>query len=326
MPGPAIPYIELGGIPLTLLKYLPFLGDSIDPNNPPLLQPFGVYVGAGIMAGVEISMARCRQRGLDPKAMTDFILFVVITGFVVAHMFDALFYQWPRVVDNPLYLLYLHKGWSSFGGFLGAGVGAIAWYYVRGRSPMEFVDVTASAFPVAWIFGRLGCAIVHDHPGKMSNAWYAVKWPADQLAAGFAGRLDLGLIEMVLTIPLALTVTWLWRRQPRRAVGFFLGAASVAYAPVRFMLDFLRAAAGDALLPAPPDPRYAGLTAAQWACFAAFGFGLHLLRGSLGKPYVRTAPAERVFEEQAADAPDDDEQPHATKKGSKKRRKRPTRS
>jgi phosphatidylglycerol:prolipoprotein diacylglycerol transferase len=70
-----------------------------------------------------------------------------------------------------------------------------------------------------------------------------------------------------------------------------LGFAFVAYAPVRFVLDFLRVPEGDPNFPGASDPRYAGLTPAQWACFLALGYGAYLLKGSIGKPYVRTAPA-----------------------------------
>ncbi len=48
---------------------------------------------------------------------------------------------------------------------------------------------------------------------------------------------------------------------------------SLAYAPVRFAMDFLRIRGGDGA-----DPRYAGLTPAQWECMALFALGLYMLR------------------------------------------------
>ena len=291
MSGPLIPYIVAPEIHLTFLTYIPLFGDAIDPASPPSLKPFGTLVGLGVYAGIAISMHRCRQRELDSAKLTDFIYFVVGFGFVVSHMLDAIFYHPHKVAENPFYLLRVWDGLSSYGGFIGAAVGAIVWHYVRKANPWEYVDVTASAFPVAWVFGRMGCSVVHDHPGAPSNAWFAVQFPEHQLVEGFAGRFDLGLIEMVLTIPLAIIVTILWRRKPKRAVGFFLGFAFVAYSPVRFVLDFLRVPAGDPVFPGATDPRYAGLTPAQWACFGALFFGIWLLRRSLGKPYKRLAPA-----------------------------------
>jgi phosphatidylglycerol:prolipoprotein diacylglycerol transferase len=111
--------------------------------------------------------------------------------------------------------------------------------------------------------------VAHDHPGLASDAWFAVQYPG-------GGRFDLGLYEMLLTIPLALAFLWL-RRKPR-PWGFYVGAIAIAYAPVRFALDFLRVEAPIAEsggLVAAVDPRYAGLTPAQWACFGLLAMGVY---------------------------------------------------
>ena len=61
------------------------------------------------------------------------------------------------------------------------------------KEPLVYADVVASAFPMSWVFGRTGCTIAHDHPGMLSDAWFAVQYPG-------GGRFDLGLYEMLLTI------------------------------------------------------------------------------------------------------------------------------
>lgn len=291
MSGPLIPYVVAPEIPLSFAQHIPLIGQWVDPSHPPSIKPFGALVALGVTAGIMVSMARCRQRGLDTNEMKDFIVYVVGIGFVVSHVLDAVFYHPATVLAEPLYLLKIWAGLSSYGGFIGAVVGAFVYRRVRGHGLLEFGDILASAFPIAWIFGRTGCAVVHDHPGALSNAWYAVQYPAHQLYVGYDGRIDLGLVEMVLTIPLALAVTWLWRRNPKRASGFFMGFTLTAYAPVRFFLDYLRVQPGDNIFPGATDPRYLGLTPAQWACFAALTAGVILLRRSVGKPYLRLAPA-----------------------------------
>lgn len=291
MSGPLIPYVEPPVIHLTFLEHVPLLGRLVDPADPPAIQPFGVLVMLGVIAGTMIAMDRCRQRGLDDEKMTSFITHVVGLGFVISHVLDAIFYHPQTVMSDPLYLLMIHKGLSSYGGFIGGVVGAIVWQRRTGDDALELIDIIASAFPVAWIFGRTGCSIVHDHPGKLSNAWYAVRYPDYQLAPGFEGRIDLGLVELVLTIPLALAVTWLWRREPKRAVGFYLGFFLATYGAFRFFLDFLRVEYADPYFGGgTTDPRYVGLTFAQWICFAAVGFGAFYLYRSVGKPYVRRGP------------------------------------
>jgi phosphatidylglycerol---prolipoprotein diacylglyceryl transferase len=270
--APLIPYIEAPELPLSFLKYIPGVSSLIDPAHPPSIKPFGTLVALGVYIGSVVAMRHARQRGLNEKKMSEFIFWVVGLGFVGGHMLDAIFYHPGRLVRDPLYLFMLWEGLSSYGGFIGAMLGALAWRWHRKEPILGFCEVVNSAFPLAWVFGRAGCASVHDHPGKLSDAWFAVRWP---VLGGTEGRLDLGLIEMVLTIPLAFAFAVLWQRKPERPLGFYTGIMCVAYAPVRFVIDFLREEERDHL---GGDPRYAGLTPAQWACFGLLAMGIYFLR------------------------------------------------
>lgn len=307
MSEPLIPYLTLPEIPLSFLKYVPLLGDMFGPDDVPSIKPFGTLVAIGVYVGWGISMRRARERRIDPNVMGDFVVWVVASGFVISHILDALFYHPETVAKDPLYLLKIWDGLSSYGGFLGAVGGAVAFKYYRKQPVLELIDITVSAMPFAWLFGRAGCSVVHDHPGALSNAWYAVKYPAHQLAQGYLGRYDLGLYEWFATIPIAIASYVLWKRQPVRSIGFYIGVILTMYAPPRFFLDFLRLGSETKVLGS--DPRYGGLTPAQWACFLALGVGLYLLYRVRTHPNVpdvasRTLPEDEVDEdEDEADAP-----------------------
>lgn len=266
---PLIPYITLPEIPLGFLLDVPVLGKLFDAARPPSIKPFGTLVALGVYIGSVITMHRAKERGLDTKKMNEFIFWVVAAGFVGGHMLDAIFYHPQRVARDPLYLLMLWDGLSSYGGFIGAMVGGFAYKLVKREKILPYADVVIATFPIAWVFGRAGCTVVHDHPGRLSDAWFAVRYP---MGSGWVGRFDLGLYEFVLTIPLAIFVTLLWRRGPRPP-GYFTGIICMAYAPVRFVLDFFREEEGVSMLGG--DPRYGGLTPAQWACFGLFAVGAY---------------------------------------------------
>jgi phosphatidylglycerol:prolipoprotein diacylglycerol transferase len=254
--APRIPYFHIDD--LVLLPARAISGSF--PPAPFSIKPFGVLVATGVYLGGYLAMRQARRLGLDERALFSFMVHVLGFGFVGGHVLDAIFYYPDRVLADPLSLLRLWDGLSSFGGFVGAGIGAAVWA-ARNKAPiLPYSDVVASAFPLGWVFGRAGCALAHDHPGMRSELWFAVQYPG-------GGRFDLGLYEMLLSIPLA--VAFLLLRQKPRPWGFYLGIMCVAYAPVRFTLDFLRAR--DVAL---MDARYAGLTPAQWACFVMLGFGV----------------------------------------------------
>jgi phosphatidylglycerol:prolipoprotein diacylglycerol transferase len=238
-----------------------------------------VYVGA------YLAVRHARRIGLSHAALSSFIVWVVALGFVSGHVLDLLLYSPQHLLSEPSSVLELWEGQSSFGGFIGALVGMLLWrlrYRVRA---LPYADVVASAFPVGWLFGRAGCAVAHDHPGLPSEAWYAVAYPG-------GGRFDLGLYEMVLTIPLVIGFAML--KRARRPWGFYLGAMAVYYAPIRFALDSLRARDGDA--------RYGALTPAQWLCGPLLIAGLVLLFRSLacsGRAGMRIPPAPPAFRDRA---------------------------
>jgi len=266
-----IPYITLPEIPLSFLRYVPLVNHLFDPREPPSIKPFGTLVALGVYLGTSQALKRAKERGYDMRVYSDYLLWTVGGGFVLSHVLDAIFYHPDTVLRDPLYLIKIWDGLSSYGGFIGAVVGSLAFKWYRHRKKvMDLIDVTVSGMPLAWVFGRTGCSVVHDHPGILSNAWFAVQFPSR--ARGYVGRLDLGLIEMVLTIPLAITVWVLWRRKPMRPDGYYTALIGILYSPIRFVLDFLRIGPKDAALGA--DLRYLGLTPAQFASFLLFGAGL----------------------------------------------------
>ena len=293
MAAPLIPYITLPEIPLSFLRHVPWLGGMIDPRQPPSIKPFGTLVALGVYFGTVVAMRRAKQRGFDAKTYSDFVFWTVGSGFVLSHVLDAIFYHPDQVKRDPLYLIKIWDGLSSYGGFIGAVVGSLAFGFYHRRKVLEMIDLTVSAFPLGWVFGRAGCSVVHDHPGILSDAWYAVRFPAH--GGSTVGRLDLGLLEFVFTIPVVVTCMLLWRRNPNRPIGFWIAFTCLVYSPVRFLFDFLRVGPKEVALGA--DERYLTLTPAQWSSFLMLATGLYfawrIWRGSAA-PAMATANGATV--------------------------------
>ena len=298
MSEPLIPFVKLPEIPLSFLAHIPLVGDWIDAADPPSIKPFGTLVALGVYLGTTQAMRRARERGYDLRLMSDYVFWTVATGFVISHVLDAIFYHPAAVVRNPLYLLKIWDGLSSYGGFIGAVVGSLAWKFYRREKVLGYIDITVSGMPLAWVFGRMGCSVVHDHPGLLSNHWLAVRFPPRSMMSSvewlywgppYIGRFDLGFLEMVLTIPLAVAVAWLWRRKIQRPDGYYIAVVCMAYPPVRFLLDFLRVGPESAITGA--DPRYGGLTPAQWASILLFATAVLVFRHMRNKERALAAAA-----------------------------------
>ena len=230
----------------------------------PFIQLFGILVAIGVVLGDRIVVREGAKRGLDPRDIRYLNARMVIGGFVMAHLVSVVFYFPQRIIENPWILLNLWSGLSSFGGFVGA---ALTYIYLSRKEKipaLPYADAVALGLAVGWIFGRLGCTTAHDHPGRHTDFFLAVRYPEGP-------RHDLGFYEFLYTLGLTAAL-FLYARRPRPA-GRIIGLFATLYAPVRFALDFLRA-----LDVAHPDRRYGGLTPAQWACMGAFAVGIWLLR------------------------------------------------
>jgi phosphatidylglycerol---prolipoprotein diacylglyceryl transferase len=216
--------------------------------GPFTVHAFGVLVGCGIILGTTVLQRRAWERRLSHAEVARFISWILVGGFLGAHLFDRLAYFPLETLADPLSLLRFWEGLSSFGGFLGGTVGGFLFFvkHARPGTAWIFADCFAYAFPFGWIFGRLGCFVAYDHPGS------ATQFVLGQTYKDGVVRHNLGLDEALYSFAVALLFFFL--RRKRRCDGFYLGLFLVLYAPFRFAVDYLRIV----------DVRYAGLTPGQY--------------------------------------------------------------
>ena len=253
--------------------------------GPITVHAFGAIVAVAVIAGWQMAVARAHTKGLDTELFQDLLLYVVLSGFVVAHLYSVLAYFPREAMEDPLLLLKFWEDISSFGGFAGGLLGLWLFFRFKAREAdaaarLRYLDVIAYVFPFAWAIGRVACTVAHDHPGTVTTfpLGISLKSPeAQAYIASFyreAGRLaelppraelgkmafhDLGWYEFLYMVCLMIPVFLVLDRKPRPPA-FFLIAFPLFYVPARFLLDFLRIS----------DARYFGLTPGQYAGIAVF--------------------------------------------------------
>lgn len=235
------------------------------PWGPIYIHVFGLLVATGVVLGAWLARWKAERDGIHPETVMNLAGWVLIPGFVAAHVFDDLAYRPELVAESPIHLVMIWDGISSFGGFFGATLGALAWTRGRRLPGLAFADPIAFAFPLGWLFGRTGCFTVHDHPGRVTSFFlgvedYEVGYPPYQV------RHDLGLYEVIWSAGVIALFLVLARKQRPR--GFYLALLPILYAPVRFGLDFLRATDFE-----HADARYFGLTPGHYSAIALLVIG-----------------------------------------------------
>jgi len=262
---------------------IPLWGDTTLP-----IQPFGVVVAIGVLLGAKMAEQFGKKNGIHPAVVSEMVGYVVITAFISCYFLNAAWYrpeQFARVLADPTLLFKEYLGLSSFGGFVGAFLGLLLWRWKRKLSILAVGEAAAFGFPFGWFFGRIGCFITHDHPGKVTDFFLAVdnyrfgtpREYVDNIPV-FDARHDLGLYEVIWSGAMIVLFLYLAKTKPRRRRGTYLVLLPLLYAPVRFPLDYLRV----------DDATYYGLTPGQWGAVALFGAGFYVLW------YIRTHPEPTV--------------------------------
>lgn len=214
---------------------------------------FGLLLFASVLVTYAAVLARGRATAIAaPREVARFAQVLLVAAVAGAHTGGILAEHGPGALARPALFLSTGGAVSSAAGVVATAVAGASYVAAKRLDPRRWADLVAWSFPFGLLVARSGCALAHDHPGRLSSSWLAVPFPG-------GARLDCGLLEaMAAPVLIALAVA-LGRR--RLAPGRLAGAVGGAYALFRFSLDFLRAAD----LPGA-DARHAGLTFAQWVC------------------------------------------------------------
>jgi phosphatidylglycerol:prolipoprotein diacylglycerol transferase len=243
---------------------IPYFQFTTIPLGPLTIQVWGLFVALGILAGAWASSRMARHRGQDEKLVWDVSVWAIIGGFVMARVLYVV-YEPLMFVEDPLEFFRIwHGGFSIMGGFLGALIAGV-WFLRRKHVDVyAYADTAVFGLPLGIFIGRIGCFLIHDHPGTLTNFPLGVNYPDGV-------RHDHGLYDSLNG--LVLFVLFLWLAHKKAKTGTYLMVFLIWYGTVRFLLDFLRATDGPIV-----DTRYFSLTPAQYLAILMVIAGIGLWR------------------------------------------------
>ncbi len=228
-------------------------------------QTWGTLVALGFALGTYVAWRRAKTKGLDQNHILDLAFWIFIGAFAGARLFHVLFYDPAHYLQYPLDAINpFQPGFAIFGGFIGAVLVSVMYVRRKSLNWMAYADTLVWGLPWGCGVGRIGCFLIHDHPGTLSNSLLAIKYPDGQT------RHDLGLYLSLIGFATGLLFIWFNRKQ--RRPGFWVGSYMIIEALTRFTLDFLRIV----------DVRYFGLTPTQYLAVPMLIAGGWLVWGKRG--------------------------------------------
>lgn len=140
---------------LALLASIP----SPSSNSIGPFRAYGLMIGLGVLAAIEITARRWRARGGDPNDIWSIALWAVPAGLIGSRLYHVIT-DWKTYFGEggePIEALYIWRGGLGIPGgiILGTAVGAYVAYRKGMRLPPA-LDCVAPAFPVAQAIGRIG--------------------------------------------------------------------------------------------------------------------------------------------------------------------------
>jgi phosphatidylglycerol---prolipoprotein diacylglyceryl transferase len=214
---------------------IPYYPQPVLHLGPISIHAFGVLGALATLLAFWIILRRARRLGMAMEEMFQYLCVMYLCGLAGAFFATTIMADPQAFVADPGRVFHVAVGIRSCGGLIGGFLSGLAWCAFRRLSLYETLrrfDVLVYAFPAAWMVGRLGCALAHDHRGLWTNSWIAVRFPEGP-------RYDLGLIEFLLLIGIT-ALFWFLDRRPR-PVGFFFASYAVLYGGFRIWLDTLHA-------------------------------------------------------------------------------------
>lgn len=234
------------------------------------IQVWGLFVGLGFVFGAFMASWIAKRRGQDNTIAFEILPWLIFAGIVGGRLGHVLFYEPAYFWQHPAEILAIwHGGLSMFGGLIASMVVGLAYLRYRKVDILTHADFLMFGMPFGIWLGRIGCFLIHDHPGTATHFILGTKYPDGVV------RHDLGLYESLVALLTAGVFFWLARKP--RSTGTFTGLFCIWYGSIRFGFDFLRI----------NDIRYLGLTPAQYLSLGLVFFGIGLtvwIRKGLKKP------------------------------------------
>jgi phosphatidylglycerol:prolipoprotein diacylglycerol transferase len=233
--------------------WFPFLG-----GQP--VTSFGVMLLLAFLSAGLVHRSETKRIGGDPETTWDLLFMAILGGILGAKLYYMLL-NWPRLVDDPLSLVFARGGLVWYGGFIG-GLSLVIWRIKKtGLVLSQQADMIAPGLALAYGVGRIGCFLVGDDWGRPTGSWVGIRFPqgapptrVDIIEQQFGIQVDPALIaeygdivpvhptqlyEITLSVLIFLFL-WSIRRHRHRAGWLFMVWLALAGIE-RFVVEFFRA-------------------------------------------------------------------------------------
>jgi phosphatidylglycerol---prolipoprotein diacylglyceryl transferase len=137
---------------------------------------WGLFVSLGFLLAILFLFFEARKKKFDINILPDLALGALISSFLGARILYV-FNDFSYFFHNPIDIFKIWEGGLAwYGGVAGAII--FGYFYTRKKkiSFWQLTDSVAPALALGEFVGRIGCFMVHDHLGRLTNVPWAINY------------------------------------------------------------------------------------------------------------------------------------------------------
>ena len=219
------------------------------------VKTYGFCMALGFLAAWQVLSWLCRRTGRAAEPLSNLLMLMMFSGIVGARLEYVREFWGREFAADPLSIFKVWQGGLVFyGGLILAIAVFFVWCRVRRERMAPVADLFVTIIPLAHAFGRVGCFFFGCCYGCRSESVCAVAFPkhspawnaqvGDGLISPSATAslpvLPTQLFEAAAVLALFALLLFVFLRNWRRRPGFTTGCYLLAYACIRFGMEFLR--------------------------------------------------------------------------------------
>ncbi len=221
--------------------------------GPVTIQVWGLMVSLGFLFALFLSLREIKRGNIQNLSRENIwdIMIIALVGMVVGGRALYVIFNLGEF-ENLVEIFYLQNGGLSLiGGVAISTIVICAYAKIKKIDIWKLADVLIQSAVVALLFARIGCFLIYDHLGKITNLPWGRSYIDETV------RHPVILYHIISCIIILLIIRYFKTKQLKKGALFLTGA--FCYITFRFLLDFLRCS--DLAI---CDSRYLNLTHTQW--------------------------------------------------------------
>lgn len=176
----------LQAIPSLILGFqLASPGPILVKLGPLTIRWYGLLIASAVLIGVSLSQYLAKRRNVDPNAIADLAIWLVIAAIPCARLYYVLF-EWEQYAQRPEDIIAIWKGGIAIhGAILGGLVATIIFARVQKLSVWLLADLVVPSLILGQAIGRWGNFFNSEAFGSPTNLPWKLYIPPQQRPPGY---------------------------------------------------------------------------------------------------------------------------------------------